>query len=569
MTTQDFKRKLTAILSADAEGYSRLMGEDEEATVRTITAYRKVISSVVQKHRGRVVDSPGDNILAEFASVVDAVSSAVEIQDELRIRNAGLPEDRRMEFRIGVNLGDVIDEEERIYGDGVNVAARVESLAEAGGICVSGTAFDQIEDKLPLGYEYLGEQSVKNIPKPVRVYKALMDPEAVGKVIVAKRVDPRRKHRAVFVVAVALLLVAGAALLWQLKMRTPTPASGVLNLEYLKEEIKKREEERRRLAEKRESLRVEEERLDADMKLYLEWMQRLEFEKKQSEEARAKLASMERERDAEYQQRLEAERRLQEERKRIEAERERLEKEKKQSEEARAKLASIEKEKNAEYQQRLETERRLQEERKRIEAERERLDNEQQKPAYVPKTVTSARISLRSEPKLYSDSDEYIEQMLKKYNFFENDRNAEGSFKNDFVDNGNGTITDRATGLMWEGGGSPSARIFKRSEFYVRNLNEDKFAGYSDWRLPTVEELASLLKKDDNNGFHIDPLFDTKQKSCWSSDKGPLISGFGNAPQVWHVIFGEGSLGLTVLYFKHYSGMSTTYRYVRAVRSIE
>jgi adenylate cyclase len=187
MATEDFKRKLTAILSADVEGYSRLMQEDEGTTVRTITAYRKVISSIVQKHRGRVVDSPGDNILAEFASVVDAVQGAVEIQEELMIRNAELPEDRRMELRIGVNLGDVIDEEERIYGDGVNVAARVESLAEAGGICVSGTAFDQIEDKLPLGYEYLGEQSVKNISKPVRIYKALMDPEAVGKVIGVQR----------------------------------------------------------------------------------------------------------------------------------------------------------------------------------------------------------------------------------------------------------------------------------------------------------------------------------------------------------------------------------------------
>ena len=139
MATEEFKRKLTAILSADVKGYSRLMGEDEEATVRTITAHRKVITSVIEKYRGRVVDSPGDNILAEFVSVVDAVKGAVEIQEELKVRNADLHENRRMEFRIGVNLGDVIYEEERIYGDGVNVAARVESLAEAGGICVSGT----------------------------------------------------------------------------------------------------------------------------------------------------------------------------------------------------------------------------------------------------------------------------------------------------------------------------------------------------------------------------------------------------------------------------------------------
>jgi adenylate cyclase len=139
------------------------MRDDEEATVRTITTYREVIGSVIQKHRGEVVDSPGDNILAEFASVVDAVRGAVEIQEELKVRNTELPENRRMEFRIGINLGDVIHEEKRIYGDGVNVAARIESLADAGGICVSRSVFNQVKDKLTLGYENLGEHSVKNI----------------------------------------------------------------------------------------------------------------------------------------------------------------------------------------------------------------------------------------------------------------------------------------------------------------------------------------------------------------------------------------------------------------------
>ena len=229
MATEDFKRKLTAILSADVKGYSRLMGEDEEATVRTITAYREIIAKVVQKQRGRVVDSPGDNILAEFASVVDAVRSAVEIQEELKNRNADLPENRRMEFRIGVNLGDVIHEEERIYGDGVNVAARVESLADAGGICVSGTAFDQIESKLPLGYEYLGEQSVKNISKPVRIYKALMDPEAVGKVIGEQRVEPRRGQRVALAVVTVLLLIVGGMLIW----RTAFPPVQVASVEKM------------------------------------------------------------------------------------------------------------------------------------------------------------------------------------------------------------------------------------------------------------------------------------------------------------------------------------------------
>jgi class 3 adenylate cyclase len=131
---------------------------------------------LIQQHRGRIVDAPGDNVLAEFASVVDAVQCAVEIQQVLRAKNAVLPETRRMEFRIGINLGDVIEEGDSIYGDGVNIAARLEGLAEAGGICISGSAYEQIENKLPLKYDYLGEHAVKNIAKPVRVYRAKIEP---------------------------------------------------------------------------------------------------------------------------------------------------------------------------------------------------------------------------------------------------------------------------------------------------------------------------------------------------------------------------------------------------------
>jgi class 3 adenylate cyclase/tetratricopeptide (TPR) repeat protein len=176
MDLQEFKRKLTAILSADVVGYSRLMGDDEAATVRTIESYRRVIADMVRQHRGRVVDSPGDNLLAEFASVVDAVQCAVAVQTEIEARNRLLPESRAMHFRIGINLGDVIEEGERLYGDGVNIAARLESLATPGGICISRTAFDHIETKLPLGYEYIGEQAVKNIARPVGAYRVLMEP---------------------------------------------------------------------------------------------------------------------------------------------------------------------------------------------------------------------------------------------------------------------------------------------------------------------------------------------------------------------------------------------------------
>jgi len=179
MRTEEFKRKLTAILSADVAGYSKLMGDDEAATVKTLETYKGVMFSLIRQHRGRVVDSPGDNLLADFGSVVDAVQCGVSIQKELQTRNADLPENRRMVFRIGINLGDVIEEEDRIYGDGVNIAARLEALADPGGICISKTAFFQIESKLPLNYEFLGDQTVKNIAKPVGAYKVLMETRVV------------------------------------------------------------------------------------------------------------------------------------------------------------------------------------------------------------------------------------------------------------------------------------------------------------------------------------------------------------------------------------------------------
>jgi adenylate cyclase len=231
MTTKDVKRKLTAILSADVQGYSRLMGDDEGATVETITAYRKVMTDLIQEHHGRVVDAKGDNVLAEFSSVVDAIQCAVEIQKELTLRNADLPEHRRMEFRIEVNLGDVIEKEDTIYGDGVNIAARLESLADGEGICISGTAFDQVGKKLPLGYQYLGEQTVKNIEKPIRVYKVLVEPEAVGKVIGENSRLKVCHWTAIFGLAV-LIIVAGALTLWEFYVRPDVAPASVEKMAF-------------------------------------------------------------------------------------------------------------------------------------------------------------------------------------------------------------------------------------------------------------------------------------------------------------------------------------------------
>ncbi len=223
MTTQEVKRKLVAILSADVKGYSRLMGADEEGTLRTLTTYREVMTVLVHQHHGRVINAPGDALLAEFESVVDAVKSAAEIQRELAKQNAELPVDRRMEYRIGINLGDVMDDGESIYGDGVNIAARMESLAEAGGICISGTAFDQVRNKLDLGYAYLGEQTVKNIALPVRVYKVLMEPEAAGKVIGEKKTKPKTWQRQVTVLVVVLIVIAAAIAIWKFYIHPSSP----------------------------------------------------------------------------------------------------------------------------------------------------------------------------------------------------------------------------------------------------------------------------------------------------------------------------------------------------------
>jgi adenylate cyclase len=222
MATEGFKRKLTAVFSADVAGYSRLMGEDEAATLTTLEAYKQVMFVLIKQHRGRVVASPGDNVLAEFASVVDAVQCGVAVQKEIETRNSELPEDRRMRFRIGINLGDVIEEGDSIYGDGVNIAARLESLADPGGICVSKTAFEQIETKLPFGYESLGEQTVKNIAKPVEAYKVLMEPRVTVKAKAAAKPKEVVSRRSVFIALLGVLVVAlGATAFWTFS-RPPT-----------------------------------------------------------------------------------------------------------------------------------------------------------------------------------------------------------------------------------------------------------------------------------------------------------------------------------------------------------
>jgi len=228
MPDEGFKRKLTSILSADAVGYSRLMEDDEEATVRTLTSYREAIATLIKQHNGMVVDSPGDNLLAEFLSVVDAVQCAVSVQNEITARNQDLPENRKMQFRIGINLGDVIQEGKRIYGDGVNIAARLEGLADPGGICISKTAFDQIERKLPYGYEFIGDQTVKNISRRVGAYRVMLQP----RVTVAGAKEKKSsialwRKKGILASAAAVIIVGILVAVWNFYWRAPKiePAS--------------------------------------------------------------------------------------------------------------------------------------------------------------------------------------------------------------------------------------------------------------------------------------------------------------------------------------------------------
>ena len=233
------KRKLAAILHADVKGYSRLIGEDEVTTLRTVAAYLELMRTLVGQHEGHAVGSRGDSLLAEFPSVVEAVQCAVEMQRELKDRNAALPVSRRVEFRMGINLGEVVVEAEEIYGEGVNIAVRLEGLAEAGGICISEVVYDQIKNRLALKYEELGERELKNIEKAVRVWRVRVESEETAprseemraSTSSARTVTVGIVHlsRAVLV-AVGVLIVGGIVTLLYPSLPTLVTHHSLLNL---------------------------------------------------------------------------------------------------------------------------------------------------------------------------------------------------------------------------------------------------------------------------------------------------------------------------------------------------
>jgi adenylate cyclase len=214
MAVNTVHRKLRAILAADVMGYSRMMGKDEVGTYHTLTGFLEAINSIISEHKGRVFSSPGDAVMAEFGSVVDAVQCAVELQENIEAANAHVPEDRKMHFRIGVNMGDVIHDGEQVYGDGVNIAARIETLAEPGGVLISGNVYDQVRNKLKFSYEHQGEHHVKNISEPVSVYKILTTPENTVQLI-GKPNAPKRLSKQSYILIFAILVLIVATAIWR------------------------------------------------------------------------------------------------------------------------------------------------------------------------------------------------------------------------------------------------------------------------------------------------------------------------------------------------------------------
>ncbi len=215
MAEEKITRKLTTILAADVEGYTRLMRADEEATLKTLGEYRDVIDGLIARHEGRVFSTGGDSVLAEFGSAVEAVRCAISCQEEISSRNAELADDRKLMFRIGINVGDVMVRDGDLFGDGVNVAARLEGLAEPGGVCISGSVFEQIKHKLSLGFEDMGQQEVKNIAEPVSAYRLVPGQVSVAATAAAKSSRVRHWRIPAMATAVVLIIAAGGLAIWR------------------------------------------------------------------------------------------------------------------------------------------------------------------------------------------------------------------------------------------------------------------------------------------------------------------------------------------------------------------
>ena len=368
MRTEEYNRKLTAVLSADVVGYSRLMRDDEETTIRTLSAYRKVMTDLIVQYRGRLVDAIGDNLLAEFASSVDSVKCAVEIQRALFEQNANLPENRKMRFRMGINLGYVVEKGERIYGDGVNIAARMESLADKGGICISGNVYDQVKQKLDLKYNYLGRQRIKNIKEPVRTYWILSLPGTATHRFIKAKMAVNKKWRNVIVATTVVLIVGAASAIVNFYSLPKFPFEKISDqsgkVEFVTSDERRNFEAIKR-REKELKIEMERKKIAAERKRIEDEKRALEEKKRQEEQLKIE---MEKQRIAAEQKRIEDEKRA-------------LEAKKRQEEQLKIKMEK----------QRIAAERkRIEEEKRALQAELRQEEDRKKQLAYIPKTASKS-----------------------------------------------------------------------------------------------------------------------------------------------------------------------------------
>ena len=281
------ERRLATIMIADVAGYSRMMGENEERTVQTLRGHREIFDALLAQHRGRIFNTAGDAILAEFPSAVEAVRCATEIQSALRTRNEHLPEEQRMWFRIGVNLGDVIVQGDDLLGDGVNVAARIQTVAEPGGVCISGSVYDQIQNKLTLQFKQLGERTFKNIAQPIRTFSIMAADETEMPTTSAPEPPKGRKVGGIVAAVVVLLVVAGSGF-WLFRgdetrraeeLRRAAEVQRKANEEQLAAEAQER---KAKVEAEVQAAKAALERVEADKKRLDQELQRAEAEKRAS-----------------------------------------------------------------------------------------------------------------------------------------------------------------------------------------------------------------------------------------------------------------------------------------------
>ena len=470
-SAQPLERRLATILCADVAGYSKMMSANEERTVRVFRGHREIFESLVNLHQGRIFNTAGDALLAEFNSAVEAVRCATEIQAALRTRNEHLVPEEKMQFRMGINLGDVIIQGGDLLGDGVNVAARIQTATAPGGICISGSVHDQIQNKLSLDFKLLGEQTYKNISKPVRTYTINED--------AAVTTPARRTRWRVPAAIIAVVLAIAGAGYWGYQ-------------QY-------------------DAHRAEQLRVDASLAAQMAAQKQATEQAQHAAEEAKRVVQMQ----AQKLTAEEGQRRVQEERNRVEQDRKLLDAERRAAEASKRQAAE-------------EGLRRTQEERTQLAQERNRLEAEKQTTAEAAK-----RQAAEDREKAKKSTTLAMAKRPSQPTTGETARDGR------FIAYSNGTVSDTRTNLIWAAKDNGSGINWQGTKSYCENY---RGGGYTDWRMPTQDELAGLYdtakayKSDCGYDANLTELIRLTCVVTWASEtRGSYAAyfGFGTGKRGW------------------------------------